>query len=582
MKSFVFGLLALPVIVSCNNDDAPLAGIADREIALGLSLDKRISSRASISEDVLDAENYIIKGEYAIIMELDAYKNRPHCCRFGTSVLDNGRRGNIYPVTDGTPAAAPLKWSNISPVTSFGFTIDNLGYTEACAYDDVSGFLGKEWSETEKTQTYAAQKEQYDADGTPVHTNDIIWGRGTALYGREGKDVSYVELTHRMTRVNVAFVNLTKDQQNDMIVKLTNLVCEPESFNRADGTVSIGDNLVRKEYVLKGQGEELNVVRDETAEGTYLEHVTANHILPPQALTKEHWPEIVVTYTDETKNTREVRGLIPHDILNEDGNTWEALDGLNAGNHLTIVAEINEEIPDIVFTAKVRKWVNLGPVTVGASKDEGNPGIRSMKELERCIELYNDLQQFNGPGVWDYVYQSQKRLKHFGELMQYGDCKVVEVGKDKVVAWTFYIDFPLTELPQTGFRYMLCQLADKHGDWLFPWTYPLTLVDNAGSPVDVDRLKGERGIYNIEDLNHMIKAFNEVNKDGFMAFYGDVNADAFTCTINICDNISGSLICKLDYTGWENIYGSKPKIILNTRGFTLNGNENIGELIGIQ
>lgn len=597
MKSFVFALLALPVIVSCDNDDASLTETADREIALGLSLDKRTSSRASIGNDMLDGEKYIINGDYTIIMDMPQYAGQVHCCRFGTSVLDNGRRGNIYLVENSSLAAAPLKWSNISPVTSFDFTIDNLGYANESAYNAASGFM--EWTDEDKTVTYAAQKEWYDGAGIPKHTNDIIWGSGTARYSNEGKDVSYAELTHRMTRVSVAFVNLT-EQQKVMTVKLTNLVLEPESFNRVDGTVAIAENPKREDYMLfsKENGDELDVIRDDTAEDTYLEHVTANHILPPQALTEDHWPEIVVTYTDETNTLREVRGLIPHDILNEDGNTWEALDGLNAGNHLTIVAEIKDEIPDIVFTAKVRKWVNLGPVTVSAGPDKGTPGIRNMEELKRCIELYNDLPQFKDlPNSWDAATWNQ-RLTHFGELMQYGNCIKDNNG---CASWTFYIDFDLSavpekDLPQTGFRYMLWGLL-QDANTLGQYTYPLTLVynPNPGNDIANQLLKGEKGIYNIEDLNTFIKAVNEQNV-WFLTFFSTINswtADKVELKVKIKDHLSGVPFKidqqKLNTLVYENkdsngnIIGIIPvKIILDSDVFTLNGEKNIGELIGIQ
>ena len=598
MKSFVFALLALPVIVSCDNDDASLTETADREIALGLSLDKRTSSRASIGNDMLDGEKYIINGDYAIIMDMPQYAGQVHCCRFGTSVLDNGRRGNIYLVENSSLAAAPLKWSNISPVTSFDFTIDNLGYANESAYNAASGFM--EWTDEDKTVTYAAQKEWYDGSGIPKHTNDIIWGSGTARYSNEGKDVSYAELTHRMTRVSVAFVNLT-EQQKIMTVKLTNLVLKPESFNRVDGTVAIAENPKREDYMLfsKENGDELDVIRDDTAEDTYLEHVTTNYILPPQALSEDHWPEIVVTYTDETGKTREVRGLIPHDILNEDGNTWEALDGLNAGNHLTIVAEIKDEIPDIVFTAKVRKWINLGPVTVSAGPDKGTPGIRNMEELKRCIELYNDLPQFKDlPNSWDAATWNQ-RLTHFGELMQYGNCIKDNNG---CASWTFYIDFDLSavpekDLPQTGFRYMLWGLL-QDANTLGQYTYPLTLVynPNPGNDIANQLLKGEKGIYNIEDLNTFIKAVNEQNV-WFLTFFSTINswtADKVELKVKIKDHLSG-VPFKIDQQKLAglifeekdekgNLIREIPvKIILdNPNDFTLNGEENIGELIGIQ
>ena len=575
LKQLFFGLLALPVFVSCDNEALLTEDIQDREIALSVSLDNRFTTRASIGSDVLDNENYIIKGEYGILLNLKSHWGKVYCCRFGDTREGNTRKGYIYPVTAGVPSTVPMKWSDADvSVNSFGFILDNIGYMEKYAYDEDRNFFGREWSEEEKTDTYGAQKEQYDANGTPLHTNDIIWGEGTAVYANNGKDVSYVELTHRMSRINVAFVNLTDEQQKDMTVSILNLVLKAESFNRFDGTVAISDNPDReKPLMLLEENEKLTPLTDATEQGTYMEYVTPNYILPPQPLTDGKWPELIVTYTDETGNRREVRGLIPHDILNEDGNSWEGLDRLNAGTHLTVVAEIKDNTPDIVFTAKVRKWVELGPVTVTAS--QCTPGIHNHEELEDCIRLYNSLPQFLTTQSWNYASREQ-RLAEIDKLLRYGVCKFKGEYSSEL-EWTFNIDYQITEedLPKTVFRYMLCRLAEYDKN-LSEWTCPINFIDNAGSGADVlEKLKGDKGIYNIEDLNFMIKAFNERQPD-YMKFYGTIDwTTPPSYTFELRADISGEVLQKIN-SQWDS---TKVPIIMNTNGFTINGSANVDDLI---
>lgn len=579
MNRLLFGLLALPVFVSCDKAALPSEHIRDREIALTVSLDDSRTTRASIGNDALDNENYIVKGEYGIILNLKAHMGKVHCCRFGDTREGNARKGYIYPVTDGVPSTVPMKWSDADiSVDAFEFILDNIGYTEEYTHDEDGYFLGREWSQEEKTGTYGAQRERYEQDGTPVHTNDIVWGKGKAAYVNNGKDASYVDLTHRMSRINVAFVNLTDRQQKDMTVCLSNLVLEAESFNRLDGIVSISRTPDRsKVLTLLTETEKPIPLTDETEQGAYTEYVTPNYILPPQPLTDDEWPELIVTYTDETGNKREVRGLIPHDILNEDGNSWEGLDRLDAGNHLTIVAEIKDDTPDIIFTAKVRKWVELGPVTVTAG--QYTPGIRNREDLEECIRLYNALPQFADAQTWDYASRNQRSVA-IDRLLRYGVCKFKGPYSSEL-EWTFNIDYRITEndLPKTAFRYMLCRLMENNGPSLnlSEWTCPISFVDNAGSGTAVlEKLKGDKGIYNIEDLNFMIKAFNE-RQITFMEFYGTIGwSSPPTYSFDLRADIQGDVLQKINAQWDEN---TKIPILMNTNGFTINGSADANDII---
>ena len=475
-------------------------------------------------------------------------------------------------VTNGEPSTVPLKWSDSDvAVKSFDFILDNIGYEEECTYDKDRNFLGRVWNSEEKAETYGAQKEQYDANGIPRHTNDIIWGTGKAMYGNDGKDVSYAELTHRMSRISVAFVNLSDQQQKDMTVSISNLVLKAESFNRANGTVSISDAPEREMLTLLNENEKLTPLTDKTEQGSYTEYVTPNFILPPQPLIDDNWPELIVSYTDESGAKREVRGLIPHDILNENGNSWEGLDKLNAANHLTVVAEIKDNTPDIVFTVKVRKWIEFGPVTVTAKQFQ--PGIHNRQELEDCISLYNSLPQFADSDSWDYASQLQRKT-NLDELLRYGVCKI----EGGIVKWTFYINYQLSEdeLPDPLFRYMLCRLTE-HGDQYVEWTYPVNFVDNAGSGAEVlEKLKGNEGIYTLEDLNFMIKAFNEYKVE-FMDFYGTVDYSSLNYTFDLRANISGDIPQKMNLY-WSNL-GRNVTVKMNPNGFTINGSNNVDDII---
>lgn len=563
LKHIFIVLLALPALVSCDKDTLLPDGGQDQPVMLAVTLDERPMSRAAIGADKLDGENYIIKGDYSIFLDLPDGLGLPnaHCCRFPDS-----RNGLIYPVSregdTGEPSASPLKWSDerMQNKKEFDFILDNIGYVEECTKDETSMFLGREWTDEEKTKTYGAQQEAYREDKTPVHTNDIIWGRGTARYGTDGKTASVVELTHRMTRINVVCVDLdkmTEEQRNGMTISITNLVLSAESFNRYDGTVAIAEKPVREALILKGVGDVLIPSQDNTTNAdNYVEYDTPNFILPPQPLDNENWPRVFVAYTASDGTEKKVSGLVPHEILNE-SNSWEALDALQAGNHLTIVVQIKEGIPDIIFTAKVKKWVEIGPMTVTATQH--TPGINSKEELEECIRLYNQLPVFD-TGL--NPANMQDKLNAVDEkLLLYGKCEKV----NGALRWTFPINFKLEDgySPKTGFRYIMWATAT---DETYAFSYPLILTGEQGN--QLESLKGEKGIYNIEDLNAMI-AF--VNRQYGFEYYGDYDDGSSTYTFNLRANITGEVLNKIT-TGVN--------FVMNANGFTVNGSADVNNLIG--
>lgn len=595
LKYIYLSLLALTALVSCDNETLPADGGQEQAIALAVTLNKGQMSRAAIGTDDLDGENYIINGEYSIFLGLDDKElgfPKVHCCRFPDS-----KNGLIYPVTfsngTATVSAAPLKWSDekMKDIKEFEFIFDNMGYSKEVNWDEDSNFLGNDFTDEEKTKTYAAQKEEYE-DGKAVHTNDIIWGRAKAVYKDKGKKPSVVELTHRMTRINVACVDLEtvletnfEEQCKSMTISIENLVLQPESFNRADGTVAIAETPTRAILTLKHKGEDLRKNEDggiEDEDGTkFVEWDTPNFILPPQPLVVGTWPKVVVTYTDNNDTERTVEGLIPSEILNE-SNSWEALNELQAGNHLTIVVRIKEGIPDIIFTAKVRKWVELGPVVVTATQRK--PGITSMRELEACIRMYNSLPVFsslddlNALPLWSE--DGNDRYHAVDDIMLlYGKPESV----NGAMQWTFPINFKLNKekLPKTLFRNFSWATA---GTEYKGYSYPLVLTsgtDSEGKVLntqeELDKLKGDKGIYNIEDLNAMVST---VINDAitYSPLYGTLDVDwslkTATYTFDLRNDITGEIKRKLPKT--INTYPMT--YIINTNGFSVNSVTDVEQL----
>lgn len=591
LKQILLPLLALPALVSCDNDTFPAYNGQEQPVTLAVSLDKGAMSRASIGTDALDKENFIINGDYSIFLGIKDPEvlgfPHVHCCRF-----TNDRKGLIYPVTPSTKevSASPLTWSDAKvDKKDFEFILDNIGYQEACSWNPDTEFLGKAWDNTEKNTTYAAQKEEYDANKKPQHTNDIIWGRDIAKYDESGKS-SVVELTHRMTRINVVFVNLdqtlTKEERKGMTVSIENLVLDAESFNRYDGTVAIADNPNRGILKLKGEGEDLPLLGNGIDEenNTYKEYGTANFILPPQPLVEVNWPKVVVRYQ---KGGQEVTksGLIPHEILYESSDasrssSWVKLDQLHAGNHLTIVVEIKEGIPEIIFTAKVKEWKELGPVTVTAGQRK--PGINNTDELEEAIRLYNSLPVFASttdltplPVYPDKEHpEYPNRINAIDDrLLLYGTPAIVE----NALQWTFPINFELNGyVPNPGFRNIMWATAENSG--LRGYSYPLNLTSEKNKEEKLATLKGAKGIYNIEDLNAMIST---VIKDiaGTAPLYGELNSKTATYTFNLRADISGEVLRKLPKT--VTVYGTVYTMtyVMNDNGFFVNGSKDVNTLI---
>lgn len=581
LKQILFTLLALPALVSCDNDTLPVIDGQEQPVTLSVSLDKGAMSRASVTPGDLDADNFFIDGEYSIFLGLSAEGlalPKVHCCSFTSD-----KKGLIYPVTNGTPAASPLKWSDAEiDKKDFKFIIDNLGYTEPCIWDPETEFLGKTktWDEPEKA-LYAAQEEQYSADKTPIHTNDIIWGKDTAKYDISGKS-SVVELTHRMTRLNVVFVNLdntltTQTERESMTVSIDNLVLTPESFNRYDGKVSIGENPAWEKLTLKDTNKDLIELGEQTeGDNKYKEYATPNFILPPQPLDEAHWPKVVVTYKKNgEKEATERSGLIPHEILYEnngnDNSSWVKLDKLSAAHHLTIVVEIKEEIPDIIFTAKVKEWVGIGPMTVVAAQRK--PGINNIEELKKAIRMYNSLPVFDGNTISVAKWEDKINAIE-DEMLLYG----TPVSDKGVIQWKFPINFELPDdyVLETGFRNIMWATETNLPDY----SYPLRLTSENGenTEAELNNLKGGKGIYNIEDLNTMI-TLGKLEDATNMGLYGELKIGSnktATYTFNLQADITGKVVNKLPATirGYTMIYEMN-----NPNGFNVNGSTDVNTLI---
>lgn len=576
LKYILFPLWVLSALVSCDNEKFPVEDVQDQPVMLSVSLDKGLMSRAAIGKGDLDAEDFVINGDYTIFLGLENENlglPNVHRCHF-----PDNRNGIIY--LSGTNS--PLKWSderlkdkNQNDIRSFAFILDNVP-TDNCKWEEATKFLGRTWTDDEK-DTYKAQREAYNKDGTPIHTNDIVWGRDTAKYVNRGKEPSIVELTHRMTRINVAFVELDKvmdaNQRKGMTVSITNLVQDAEGFNHYDGTVSIKENPERKSLIIKEPEEDLIPPMDGAE---YPEYNTANFILPPQPLVVGHWPKVVVNYTDKNGDAKEVSGLIPRDILNE-SNSWVALDGLNAGNHLTVVVKIDETIPEIIFTAKVKKWKGIGPFSVIAP--QYHAGIKNMKELEEVIAMYNSLPVFSDPTTFNVADYNTKMAAISDKLLLYGTFKL----ENGAIQWTFPINFKLTEVPSPGFRNFMwaTENINIYGNSLYAFSYPLRLTSDENTEAELNMLKGEKGIYNIEDLNGMVSTvINDIMN--FSQLYGDLsdintNNSTATYTFKLKDNITGDVIRKLPpvVAGFKMTYN-----MMSDNNFTVNGSLDVNSLIG--
>ena len=277
--------------------------------------------------------------------------------------------------------------------------IDVGGSTPTFCLDNVMAEYG---DETESTLTEIVFNDEnpfvaglFDLkDEHPA--NDLLWGSSMVSHGV--KTVNF-DLHHYMSRVRV---QVTVDRENEKedgdldlegaTVSISSLVHKPYSYNRLNGTMSLGDKPTYADLDMVTEEIDWAKIEDVDNDGIKDIYTTADFVLPPQGLLEN---ELRPVLTITLKNGNKYSGILPHAMEIEDaahpsGGYPVALYFLKE-YILTIRTVITEEPPTLAFMpVKVVEWVDKGDFTIEAHQ----AGIYTAEEFKKLVSYYGDNNEY--------------------------------------------------------------------------------------------------------------------------------------------------------------------------------------------
>ena len=368
---FLPAVSMLAALSGCSAGEAP-ADDPDGGKAVYVSayMTRQLLSRA-------DDDSRIVTGEYQ--MTYPASVSGGQILTETARVEFTGGIGVVYaPVTN-----EQLKWVDVEGSTPT-FYLDNVapglagdGSDATTVVFDKSGSI-----------PYSAGLYQGDASAC-----DLLWG--SSLVSRNAKTINF-DLHHCMSRL---CVKVTVDHRYELdneldlsgaSVYITSLALTPESYNRLDGSLSLGDVPDYTDFTLVGDSFGWKLTESYTGDdGTeFTVYTTQDFVLPPQDLQEdEKRPKLVI----DLGNGRVYSGILPHAMLIEDADPSHtepsypvALSFLRE-HILTIRTVITEEPPSLEFMpVEVVDWVDKGEHYIEAHQ----AGIYTAEEFYKLIEYY--------------------------------------------------------------------------------------------------------------------------------------------------------------------------------------------------
>ena len=332
--------------------------------------------------------------------------------RFSYLGKDNAYTTVTCTFTNGTGLAAAagdghfLTWDDVAYSNPYHFYLDNV----PAANNGGEDFYGVEFSDPEKA-LYEAGIDNAEA------TNDIVWGHYNT--GSTGSVNLPFELYHRMTRISVVVTASTGDVLKDAVVVLTDMVLQPESFNRLTGEVGISETPEYSAFTLRNDSTEwLSEPKTEIEEGTgntvtRYAYTTSNFIFPPQPLREgKDRPSLRITLPESAgDDAGTYSAVLPAAMTITTGGvtSMQTLSRLSAGQHLTLNVTLlrSNEKPSLEFRpAVVERWVHKGVHEVVANK----AGIYKPEDMKSLITAYNMMK------AGDTSEDRERKVKRYGTL----------------------------------------------------------------------------------------------------------------------------------------------------------------------
>lgn len=325
------------------------------------------------------------------------------------------------PSTD--PVDRDLTWKKVGGGNTPEFYLDNVGDDDDTPkesklvqnYNPATGIVSftEKGKERYKAGLYLGDQEK-DNDGYfhgDEGSNDLLWGSTTA--NRNASPLNF-NLHHCMARVKVQVtVDHTNDSDGELslegaTVSISNLVHTPDSYNRLNGSLSLGENPTYKDLVLVGKNDgtetddeynwatsvRLDPKGKESESGTTEVYTSCDFVLPPQdLLTDDRRPKLIIRLANGTVYS----GILPHAMVIDDGGENKddkaypvALSFLRE-HILTIRTLITEDPPELAFMPVwVVQWVEKDEFTIEAHQS----GIYKADEFYKLIEYYNASNEY--------------------------------------------------------------------------------------------------------------------------------------------------------------------------------------------
>lgn len=331
-------------------------------------------------------ENEALQLTASISETVQTRANEPASGTYYFSYVKNGDGNSTYSTmavefTNGD-ATPNLTWAGINKSSSL-FVLDNVNVTN-------------QYSTVTLPETFNAGP----APEKPGTGNDLLWDtvKVANVISAPLSPVHFV-LEHRMSMLTfvISSVNPEIDgllKSGKVSVQLSNVVVEPTTFKRLNGTVSISN---KKDKICELGGD--YVSSDTEAQGDY---ITDNWIFPPQKFDNER-PVLSITLErtiDDVTTKKTFKGVLPESMLY--GGEYRSLEFIS-GCHLTVNVVLgNWDNLEVNFRpVLVEKWDELDLKDLNVNQI----GVYTAAELTDLVKAYNDITKTpdkNNLTLWKY------------------------------------------------------------------------------------------------------------------------------------------------------------------------------------
>lgn len=367
-------------------------------VAMGVMM--AACSDNALNEQTGWMENEALQLTASISETVQTRANEPASGTYYFSYVKNGAGTTTYSTvvvafTDGD-ATPNLTWGGINKSSSL-FVLDNVNVTNQ--YPTVT---------LPKTFNAGPAPEK------PGTGNDLLWDtvKVANVISAPLSPVHFV-LEHRMSMLTfvISSVNPEIDgllKSGKVSVQLSNVVVEPTTFNRSNGTVI--SNKKNNTCELGGA----YVSSDTEAPGGY---ITDNWIFPPQKFGSERpvlfgseRPVLSITLektTDDVTTTKKTfKGVLPESMLY--GGEYRSLEFIS-GCYLTVNVVLgNWDNLEVNFRpVLVEKWDELDLKDLNVNQI----GVYTANELEELVGAYNDNPGKTNLTLWKYGIFSETNNK---------------------------------------------------------------------------------------------------------------------------------------------------------------------------